>query len=301
MELSKRDKKLLELAQSGGTDKELALFEQMNELEDKFDSTVEEIKKSVPDLNKVLATVKGNAGDAGKDGLNGNDGFDGEQGPPGPAGRDGKNGKDGRDGRDGTNGRDGKDGRDGVDGVQGENGQDGSPDTPDEIINKINSSKLLISKERIDGLLDALGQMISQSVPITTNFFNGLRAKNLTIVGATVVQRGDTVFATVSGTGGGQVNSIVAGVGISVDSTDPANPVVTNTGSSPNFADNEVVSGSGTTFTLAHSPTAGTQHIYGAGTRLTPGAGNDYTISGATITILNGTYLAGEILSDYRY
>lgn len=30
--------------------------------------------------------------------------------------------------------------------------------------------------------------------------------------------------------GGGQVNTVVAGVGISVDSTDPANPVITNTG-----------------------------------------------------------------------
>jgi hypothetical protein len=33
--------------------------------------------------------------------------------------------------------------------------------------------------------------------------------------------------------GGGIVETIVAGVGISIDSTDPANPVVTNTGSSP--------------------------------------------------------------------
>ncbi len=33
-------------------------------------------------------------------------------------------------------------------------------------------------------------------------------------------------------TGGGQVNSVVAGTGISVDSTDPVNPVVTNTGAS---------------------------------------------------------------------
>jgi len=71
-------------------------------------------------------------------------------------------------------------------------------------------------------------------------------------------------------------------------------------GSSTNFADNEVVSGSGTTFTLANTPTAGSQHVYASGIRLTPGIGNDYTISGAVLTLAN-SYSAGQILADYRY
>ena len=33
--------------------------------------------------------------------------------------------------------------------------------------------------------------------------------------------------------------------------------------------------------------------------RLLPGSGNDFTISGATITMLNGSFLAGTILADY--
>jgi len=63
---------------------------------------------------------------------------------------------------------------------------------------------------------------------------------------------------------------------------------------------NEVVSGSGTAFTLAHTPVVGSVKLFGAGARLTPGAGNDYTISGATITTVN-SYSAGQLLADYNY
>jgi hypothetical protein len=70
---------------------------------------------------------------------------------------------------------------------------------------------------------------------------------------------------------------------------------------------NEIVSGSGTTFTLAHTPVAGTVRLYAGGNsepqtgRLLPGAGNDFTISGAVITMLNGSFDAGTILADYNY
>lgn len=48
---------------------------------------------------------------------------------------------------------------------------------------------------------------------------------------------------------------------------------------------NEVVSGSGTSWTLAHSPSvAGNVLLFGDGIAMRPGAGNDYTISGANIT-----------------
>jgi hypothetical protein len=70
-------------------------------------------------------------------------------------------------------------------------------------------------------------------------------------------------------------------------------------GGSSTFVNNEIVSGSGTSFTLAQTPIAGTEHIHGAGQRLTPG--NDYTISGTSVTILSPkTYAAGEVLADYQ-
>jgi hypothetical protein len=64
------------------------------------------------------------------------------------------------------------------------------------------------------------------------------------------------------------------------------------------FVDNEVVSGSGTTYTLANTPIAGSVKVFGAGIRLTNTV--DYTISGAVITITNGSYDTGEVLVDYR-
>lgn len=68
---------------------------------------------------------------------------------------------------------------------------------------------------------------------------------------------------------------------------------------------NEIVSGSGTTFTLAHTPLAGTVRLYAGGNsepqtgRLAPTT--DYTVSGAVITMLNGSFDAGSILADYNY
>lgn len=102
-----------------------------------------------------------------------------------------------------------------------------------------------------------------------------------------------------TGSGSGIVQTIVAGTGISVNSTDPANPIITNTGTAPSFIDNEIVNGSGTSFTLANTPIAGSVHLYGQRNRLTPGAGNDYTISGTTITTTL-SYATGDLLADYR-
>lgn len=55
------------------------------------------------------------------------------------------------------------------------------------------------------------------------------------------------------------------------------------------------------TYTIAHTPVAGTVQVYRNGQRLNVGAGNDYTISGAVITYL-GTYSAADIITaDYLY
>ncbi len=73
--------------------------------------------------------------------------------------------------------------------------------------------------------------------------------------------------------------------------------LVSSSGGSTNFVDNEVVSGSGTTFTLANTPVAGSEHVFANGQRLYPTT--DYTIAGAVITTIL-TWSAGTILADYR-
>lgn len=63
------------------------------------------------------------------------------------------------------------------------------------------------------------------------------------------------------------------------------------------FVDNEVVSGSGTSFTLASTPTVGSVHVYGLGQRLV--LTTDYSITTTAITTVN-SWSAGQIIADYR-
>jgi hypothetical protein len=60
----------------------------------------------------------------------------------------------------------------------------------------------------------------------------------------------------------------------------------------------EVVSGSGTSFTLAHTPSLGTVRVFALGQRLA--LTTDYTITSAIITTV-GTWSATDLLADYQY
>jgi len=62
--------------------------------------------------------------------------------------------------------------------------------------------------------------------------------------------------------------------------------------------DNEVVSGSGTSWTLAHTPLTDTLKLYANGQRLTPTV--DYTLVGTTITTVT-SWATGTLLADYSY
>lgn len=73
----------------------------------------------------------------------------------------------------------------------------------------------------------------------------------------------------------------------------------------PNFATRETPTGlvndSNTTYTLANTPTAGSEEVFLNGILQEPGAGNDYTISGATITYLTAPVTGDKIRINYRY
>lgn len=60
------------------------------------------------------------------------------------------------------------------------------------------------------------------------------------------------------------------------------------------------VNGSNTAFTLANTPTAGTEEVFLNGLLQEPGAGNDYTISGASITYLSAPISGDKIRVNYR-
>lgn len=71
-----------------------------------------------------------------------------------------------------------------------------------------------------------------------------------------------------------------------------------------NFVDSETpsgsINGSNTTFTLANTPVTGSVHLYLNGYRQNAGSGNDYTISGSTITYLTAPLTGEVLLADYR-
>ena len=70
------------------------------------------------------------------------------------------------------------------------------------------------------------------------------------------------------------------------------------------FVKNEIVRGSGTTFTLANVPVTGSVEVIASRNYLYPSSdagvdGNDYSISGQTITIYNNSFPAGNVLANY--
>ncbi|MDO8335837.1 MAG: hypothetical protein Q7T74_03605, partial [Candidatus Saccharibacteria bacterium] len=62
-----------------------------------------------------------------------------------------------------------------------------------------------------------------------------------------------------------------------------------------------LMNGSNTAYTLAHTPTAGDEMVFLNGVLQNAGAGNDYTITGATITMLTAPLADDLILVTYIY
>jgi hypothetical protein len=71
-----------------------------------------------------------------------------------------------------------------------------------------------------------------------------------------------------------------------------------------NFVDRETpagtINGSNTVFTLANTPVAGSEHVLLDGIERDPGAGNDYTISGVTITFATAPISGRKLRVSYR-
>lgn len=81
------------------------------------------------------------------------------------------------------------------------------------------------------------------------------------------------------------------------------NYVDTHALSAANFIINETptgtIDGTNVTFTLANTPVVGTERVRLNGLGQVSGAGNDYTISGATITYLAAPKVGDTVRVDY--
>lgn len=176
---------------------------------------------------------------------------------------------DGKDGYTPIKNKDYFDGEDGEDGKDGTNGKDGSPDTAEEIVIKLQS---LEGEERLDAkYIKNLPQFTREIIREIGGAHGGAYETPIK-AGSNVTVRKDAFGAYVISATGGD-------------------------GSGGFTYINEIVAGSGTSFTLANVPADSTRvALYGGGSRLIPTA--DYTISGATITMTN-SYSAGQVLADY--
>ena len=63
MELTPKQRRKLEKIAKVVAEGELAIAEHILELEDKFEEAVEQIKKDVPNLDKILESIRGEDGD----------------------------------------------------------------------------------------------------------------------------------------------------------------------------------------------------------------------------------------------
>ena len=168
---------------------DIAIASELNALESK----IEALEAIVPALREA------------KDGEQGIQGERGEQGESivGPAGRDGIDGINGKDGRDGKDGTNGKDGRDGVDGKDGRDGKDGEMGVIDEATIAYLEDEVKKARIEKDAYDRALG-IVDQRTSFLINKVNNLPSS-------------------------GGVASVVAGTNVTVDNTDPRNPVVSAT------------------------------------------------------------------------
>lgn len=84
-------------------------------------------------------------------------------------------------------------------------------DTAEDIVDKVNKSSVKIDKSMVDGLLDIERITKENSLPVTTSFINGKRAKNINFSGATVSYEGDTAtVTTASGASWGSITGTLS-------------------------------------------------------------------------------------------
>lgn len=127
---------------------------------------------------------------------------------------------------------------------------------------------------------------------------------HLDAAGAIVVSASGIAVAVGSATGL-QISSNSLGIKLDGASLSLSSSGIKVTTPTPNFAVRETptgsVDGSNTSFSLANTPTAGTEEAFLNGILQEPGSGNDYTISGAIITYLTAPVTGDRLRVSYRY
>jgi len=122
---------------------------------------------------------------------------------------------------------------------------------------------------------------------------------------AGAITLGTGLKVNLDSTGGLEINSNAVRVKLNGSSLTRGSSGLSVTNPCPTFVTRETpsgsVNGSNTSFTLANTPTSGTEEVFLNGILQEPGAGNDYTISGGTITYLTAPVTGDRLRVNYRY
>lgn len=247
----------------------------LNKKLDEFMATCKDMMSAMDKKIDNIPTIKGDKGDMG---------YKGEKGDKGNPGKDGKNGVDGKDGING------KDGTSGVDGTNG----DIKDLSPEEIRDEL---ELLQGNDRLDkAAIKGLDEEIKrlESLP-RGGTVGGAKGIQVQVAGVKTMLNSQTVNF-IAGSNVTITSSIVSGVTTLSFSA---------SGSSANQSDNETptgtIDGVNTVFTLAHTPSpAARLKVYLNGAFQTAG-GEDYTLSGSTITFINPPLTASVLRVFYDY
>jgi len=121
------------------------------------------------------------------------------------------------------------------------------------------------------------------SKPVSTATQTALNGKEASITAGTTAQffRGDKTFQTLNAAALSDFGTAVSGKFVTRET--PAG----------------VVNGSNTSFVLGNTPVAGSESVFLNGILQEPGAGNDYTISGSTITYLTAPVTGDKVRVSY--
>lgn len=241
----------------------------IDEKEKELTDLIKELSKQPklpPELMAKIRSVRGLPGPMGPEGPEGKQGIPGTASKiPGPVGPEGKQGI----GLPGPEGKPGPVGPASV--IPGPMGPPGPPGSDGKDAEPVKIPDLVIAViEELKGGNNRLSAEHILNLPTRT------RGKYLH--------------------GGG--DTVVAGSGVTVTPNTNGTKTISASGSAASFVNNEIVSGSGTAFTLTNTPISGSEHLFAKGQRLF-GGGIDYTISGGSITTVN-SFPTGSIIADYQ-
>jgi len=205
------------------------------------------------------------------------------KGDKGDKGEDGYTPIKGVDYFDGIDGKDGKDGV-GIDGKDGKDGKDGSPDTGEQIVEKINDLEIEPDKQIDFSHIKGFKQEVSKHTvgfQRNTAYFD------------------DDLLIIDNPT---RIKFTGAGVSLALDSTGML--IATISGSAGSETD-EIATDSGdhTTFTILHTPNAGTLLVYNENTGQIYSPSN-YTNTTTSITFNSSLAVEGEtpvVRAKYTY